>query len=180
MVIRIITVEAVREHVQTTMAEAAIQRLIDDADQTVVDTYGAHGPTVQTDDLRSGPDDRLLFLQRPAATITTVTEYVDETNLTALDPTDYRLINGGTTLERITSGANVRSSWGFRTLVVYVISSDENPRRRGVVIDLVRLAINNPGGITRERAGDYSVEHGSYEEQQGKILGRLRKMGISV
>ena len=177
---RIITVAELKENVETTLAEGAIQRLIDDADQTVVDAYGAHGPAVQTDDLRAGPDDRFLFPHRPIALVTTVTEYVDETNLTVLDPTDYRVLNKGTTLERITSGVNVRNSWGFRTLVEYVISSDSNPRRRGVVIDLVRLAINNPGGITRERAGDYSVEHGSYEEQQGKILGRLRKMGISV
>ncbi len=177
---RIITVAELKENVETTLGQGAIQRLIDDADQTVVDAYGAHGPAVQIDDLRSRPDFVHLFLSRPAAAITTVTEYVDETNSTVLDPTDYRLLNGGTTLERITSGVNVRSSWGFRTVVTYVISSAQNPKRRGVVIDLVRLAINNPGGIIEEKAGDYMVKHGSYEEQGDKILARLRRMGISV
>ena len=176
---RIITVADLREHVETDLPEAAIQRLIDEADQLVVESYGAHGPATQTDDLRSDVGMTLIFPQRPVDSVTTVTEFTSATTSKVLDPTDYTVGHGGKSLERLTTGPNPSLSWGYKVLVAYVIATTENPRRRGAVIDLVRLATVHTG-LHSERAGDYSATSVDYETERGKILSRLGGLNVSV
>lgn len=177
---RIITVADLREHVETDLPESAIQRLIDDADQLVIDTYGAHGPAVQTDDLYVDDGSEYVFPQRPVDAVTTVTEYTSETTSKVLDPTDYRLLHNGQSMLRLRNGTNPAVGWGYRVVVAYVITTAENPRRRGVVIDLVRLSINHSSGLRSERAGDYSVSYGNSEKERSKILRRLGGVNVSV
>ena len=176
---RIITVADLREHVETDLPEAAVQRLIDEADQLVVDAYGAHGPATQTDDLYGDAGSEYVFPHRVVDAITTVTEHSSETTSKVIDPTDYRVLNGGTTLLRLRNGTNPSIGWPYRVVVAYVISTAENPRRRGVVIDLVRLAAVHTG-LRSERAGDYSAQSVDYETERGKILGRLGGVNVSV
>lgn len=177
---RIITVADLREHVETDLPESAIQRLLDDADQLVVDTYGAHGPAVQTDDLYGDSGSEYVFPTRPVDAVTTVTEYTSETLSTVLDPTDYRVLHNGQSLLRLRNGSNPSVGWPYRVVVVYVIATTENPRRRGAVIDLVRLSINHSSGLRSEQAGDYSVSYGNSEEERNRILRRLGGVNVSI
>ena len=177
---RIITVADLREHVETDLPESAIQRLIDDADQFVVDTYGAHGPATQTDDLYVDSGSEYVFPTRPVDAITTVTEYTSETTSKVLDPTDYRLGHGSQSLLRLRNGSNPAVGWGYRVVVAYVIATTENPQRRGVVIDLVSLSINHSSGLRSERAGDYSVSYGDSADERNKILRRLGGVRVSI
>lgn len=177
---RIITVADLREHVETDLPEAAIQRLIDEADQLVVDGYGAHGPAAQTDDKYPDVGMPLLFLERPASAVTAVTEYANASNSKLLVANDYRLEFGGQALRRLTTGTNIAAVWPWRVLVTYTISVTENPIRRGVVIDLVGLAVNAGRGVKSERAGDYSVTFADGEKQREDILGRLGGLNVHV
>ncbi len=175
---RIITVAELRENVETDLPESAIQRLIDDADQLVVAAYGANGGATQTDDLAVDPSNTLIFPSRPIDAVTTVTEYTSETLSTTLDLTDYRVGHDGQSLLRLTGGSNPAASWPYRVVVVYVVATTDSPRRRGVVIDLVRLATGHTG-LRSQRAGDYSEQSVDYETERSKILGRLGRMGVS-
>ncbi len=177
---RIITVADLREHVETDLPESALQRLIDDADQMVVDTYGEHGPATQTDDLYGDPGSEYVFPERPIDAVTTVTEYTTETTSQVLDPTDYRVLHQGKSLLRLRNGSNPAVGWPYRVVVAYVIATGENPRRRGVVIDLVRLSINHSSGLRSERAGDYAVSYGDSEGERLKVLRRLGRVNVSL
>lgn len=102
-----------------------------------------------------------LRLVRPAdiAQPITVTEIdpgntgnaADETILAA---SDFRVLHGGRTLQRLTGGANPRTHWAPLVRVAYtpvglVAARDE------VTIKLIALDLSYRGALRSERAGDY-------------------------
>lgn len=162
----------VRQHVETDLGDGALQRLIDDADATIVDRYGPHAGNLTLD--TEGDGGALLFVDRPAGTIVSVTEYVirQENVGVLLDPADWRALDGGHRLERLTSGPNARTTWGERVVVVYA-PSDEGARRTMMEIDLVRLAASYEP--YDETVGDWAARRREYEAERQAILGRMRR-----
>lgn len=173
----LIDVATARQHVETDLGDAAVQRLIDDADAAIVDRYGPHagnvtaelGPTGEYGD-NQGP---ALILDRPATAIVSATEYVFRADAAGvlLNANDFRLLSPHQ-LERLTTGANPRLAWGERVVLVYA-PSDEAARRTFMEIDLVKLAAKYEA-VSSERFGDYSATHKDYERERQGILGRLR------
>ena len=172
---RIITVADLREHVEADLAESALQRLLDEADQLVVDRYGAHGGASVEDDLEGSQP--YVFLTYTSSSISVVTEYMSATSSKVLSPTDYRVGHGGKSLLRLTTGGTPALQWGPRVTVAYVVAVAQNPRRRRVVIDLVRLALSY-NALRSEGAGDYSSQSVNYEQERNRILKSLG--GINV
>ena len=64
----------------------------------------------------------MLYLERPAESITSVTEFwgdpYTETE-TVLDPADYRLLYGGRALGRLATGSHSRIWWSGRVVITY-------------------------------------------------------------
>ena len=172
----LITVTQLREHVETDLVDAALQRVIDDADAAIVERYGAHtGNVVET---RAGGG-RLIFLERPVTAVVSIAEYngmpFDET-LTNLVADDYRLWYGGRAIERLASGTNARTAWGDR-VVITTTPAAETARRTRVEIDLCRVALTYAGVVKNESAGDYesggSVAPASYQAEREALLDEL-------
>lgn len=114
----------------------------------------------------ANPGDRLLTTLRLIRPIDTaqaiaVTE-IDPGNTglasheTELAPTDFRILHGGRTLQRLTGGPNARTHWAPMVRVTYTPVGLASAREE-VTIKLVALDLSYRGAIRSERAGDYQV-----------------------
>jgi len=167
-----LTVAQFREHLETDLLEAALQRHIDDAEQEIDRKVGALA--TETDYARNVGSANALFLKRRAFTITTVVEELEATEgtftPTTLDPTDHRLIEGHQ-LVRLSSGVNPRATWGDLVTIIYV-PEDDTAMRLGVTIDLVKLAVQF-SGLDSEKVGDWSVSQSKYAAKKTEVLQKL-------
>src|SRR4051812_3591782 len=98
----LLTVDQFREHVETSLVDDAIQRLLDDAEAEIIRYAGALGSRTELVDGGSGR----LVLTRPVGSITSVTETFGTTD-TILAADDYRQRNVYV-LERLYTGTNGR------------------------------------------------------------------------
>lgn len=132
-----ITLDELRAHVETGITDDALARLLTDAVAEVENRFGTDA--AQT--VRVGGGYGSLRLQRPALTVTSVVER--DANLVesyTLSATDYVLLNGGRTLNRLEGGSWARTSWMPLIDITYTPKPEQALRDR-VVIDLVRLAV---------------------------------------
>ena len=155
----------VREHVETDATDAALDRLIADAEALVDRTVGPDGE--QTVELSGGA--RTLALPRPADTDQTITVETAESfaDWTAVDIGDFEAAYGGRLLRH-------RTRWPARVKVTYTPTPLADRRDR-VVIDLVHLAATYNGLLSSESAGDYTsrMDPDAYEAQRQKLAGSL-------
>lgn len=180
----LVTLAQMREHIETDLSDAELQRMIDSAEQDIVDHYGAH--LTQTDESQENKLSTHLFLSRPASTITTVTETMisdgvrTETVLDSGDESetpDYHLTSDGWRIQRLSDGTNPRSTWGDEVEVSYVPAS-EAAKRQGVLIQLVKLDVQF-NGLDVDRVGDYSREQKDYMGHRNAIMRRLSKLPLA-
>lgn len=130
----LLTVDEVRDHVETSIVDDALERLIDNADQEIIDRLGALAS--QTEVLE-GEGLEFLHLHRRASSITSAVERILETNYT-LASTDYLLLNDGYRIQRL-QGTNFPAVlWNGKVTIVYV-PADETVARKKLLVDLVRL-----------------------------------------
>jgi hypothetical protein len=171
----LITPTNIREHIETDLTDAALQRLIAAADQEIVETLGEHNPTGTVTETHVGGD-KGLFLNRPAASITSITEYRGTTT-TVLVAADWRAWYGNRVLERLSLDAtNPQGEWAERVDVVYTPVDDDNARI-GATIDLVNLAIRYTG-LQSERVGDYASTAMHHAKERGHIIARLDRKSL--
>lgn len=71
-----------------------------------------------------------------------------------LDPTDYRVVHGGRTLQRLYTGPNGRRYWAPLVTITYT-PVGEQAARDEAAIKLMMLDLSYRGGLKSERAGDY-------------------------
>jgi hypothetical protein len=166
----LLTVAQVRAHVETDLADEALERLIDDADAEIIDRAGAVDE--QTDEMHGVELATALCLSRRASEITEVVETVSEDE-TTLAADDYSLRAGGLFLDRLSTGTNGRSTWGDSVVVTYT-PVDRTARRTRVLIDLVKLSVQY-NALRSESVGDYSATSAEYETERERLLGRLRE-----
>ncbi len=175
----LLTLTQMRVHIENDLSDEELQRVIDAAEQDIVQRYGPH--VTQTDELDECRLSTALFLTRPASTITTVTEEFNiagDIDQTVLSANDYALTADGFRLRRLSSGDNPRATWGDIVVIAYV-PVDESSKREGVEIAMVKLDIQF-SGLDSEKVGDYAAAQVKYEENRNKVLSRLQKrMGIS-
>lgn len=146
-----------REHHPTSLVDAALQRLIDAAEGAITARFGA---IASFSDRRRGGS-LLLFLSRPAASISSVTErYGDPLGVTdvLLSANDYTLLPGGLTLRREYTGAHPADRWTDDVVVVFV-PADDSAQRTRVTIALVQLDISHNPGLSSEQIGDWSASY---------------------
>jgi hypothetical protein len=173
----LITLAELKEHVESDLSDAALQRLLDSEDAEIVKRTGAHSGAI-TETLNGR--ELLLFLGRPAAAVTSVTEYVSGGAITGetatvLAANDYRIWGSGRYLQRLPTGTNPRTFWGSRAQVVYT-PRDESAERTLVLINLCRLAVEYRG-LRTERVGDYSMTSEEYTAERERLLSQLEPSG---
>ena len=167
-----LTVAQFREHLETDLVDAALQRHIDGAEELIVKVAGELH--TETDVVRYAVGANTLFLERRASSITTVIEELEivegtfETTILAAD--DYRLLSTNQ-LKRLSSGTNPRATWGNVVTVIYVPESDAFTRL-GVTIDLVKLAVQFTG-LDSEKIGEWAASQSKYEAKKAATLQKL-------
>ena len=165
-----VTPDIFNAHFETDLSDAAIQRLIDDANEEITRRYGDNTSVTEQHILET-PNGfgglnalhvgrRHIFTKQRISSVTSVKEGVtfasaDLTTLVA--DTDYRVIKNGWILERI------GTDFLQRVEIVYVPVTDVSRRDR-VTIDLVKLAIQYQG-LKSEKVGDYSASHPDYTQR---------------
>lgn len=168
-----LTLDEIREHVETGLVDDALERLLVEAQAQV--TARAKSDASLTVSVEAYG--RYIRLQRPALSITSIAEFNDQRYpLYTLLPADYELQYGGRIIRRLTGGTTFYAdrSWAPVVVISYVPVPEQAIRDR-VVIDLVRLAVqyNALGQETfGGRTGYQSISIDYFNERE-RILGGL-------
>jgi len=172
----LLSLSAIREHVETDLGDDALTRLIEDADQEIIDRLGALAEATEVK--RGGGE--MLHLDRKAQSISSAVERIGETDY-PLAANDYELLDDGYRVQRKQGDDQPASSWRGRVTVVFV-PADETAGRKRLLADLVRLAVRY-SAVGAERLGDVSVDHVDYQAEREKLFraftGRNRRLPLA-
>lgn len=179
----ILTVEQLRLHVTSDLSDAALQMLLDAAEEAINAFLGAGAGTYDAPDavneLITVQGD-LIRLSQPAESIESV---IEGTTLLAAD--DYELRSSGLTLRRLNTGTNPAQWWRRRVDVTYTPLSNAAERER-VQIALVQADLNYSPGVTSERIGDWSeafaqaTANTGYQVERAAILASLAPVAAGI
>jgi hypothetical protein len=167
-----VTVEDVRQHIETDLVDDALQRLLDAADEDL-------GSETSVVEYSTGLGRLLIFLRRPASAISSVVEHAVDGDITLVVPgtstADMRLFEDRL-LERLATGTHPASYWGEKVTITYV--PNDLRRRDRALLDLVRLSAERRS-VVSERIGDYSMQGLDAEAERKKILAAFYKDWIA-
>lgn len=174
-----LTVDDLREHVESSLTDTELGRLLDAAYETIDHAIGPGGdddyPATITEVLTVGPGD-LFMLSAPASAILSVSESRSAPTTLATD--DYQLI-GSQLVKRLRDGTHARTGWHQQVTVSYTALADEN-RRDVAAIALVNLELTYQPGVQSEKLGDHSVTYSfggsgasKYQDERAAILASL-------
>ena len=164
----ILTLAQVREHIETDLGDDPLTRLIDDADQEIIDRLGVLAS--QSETLDGG--DALLHLRRKALSITSAVERILETDYT-LASNDFELLPDGFRVQRKQGTNYPYTIWRGLTTIVYV-PADETASRKRLLVDLVKLAVAFQG-VAGSGIGDARIQHVSdYQGERNRLFDSLR------
>jgi hypothetical protein len=166
----LLTVAQLREHVETSLPDTALDRILASCEQAIatwagpleLDEGGAVGDVTER---VWAPERVLLRLHQLPTAITSVTDVRDGIE-TLLDPSGYRLVDcylrrlGGVT-------------WGEWTSVVYT-PTDDSAIRRTMLVQLCQLELNVQPGMAAQGAGPWSETYGAYLRQRNELLRAIR------
>ncbi len=171
----LLTATEMKVHIDTDLSDTALNQLISEANEEIVDSVGEHASVGTVTELLVGGE-HLIFPGRVIASITSITETRGTTD-TILVAADYRVWNDRM-IERLSLGAtNPAQWWGERVSIVYTPENDD-ARRRGATISLVKLAVAFTGQSSF-RAGDYAESTSTdILKEKGRILARLNRKSM--
>lgn len=149
----ILTVNQLREHVETDLLDDALQRLADGAEGTIIAAIGSL--TARTDVL--GGLHRSIWATAAVSAVTFIKErnFDDDTQVT-LAADDYRQ-EGGKRFIRLGNGTNPRQSWARYVEIAYTPDIDTGILQT-VQIALVKLGVVY-SGAERETDGEFEFWH---------------------
>jgi hypothetical protein len=173
-------IDRLKERIETDLSDAELQAMIDEVAAEIEARFGANAAiTVEIDqDPELGPYRRVLSLTRPIdiAQAIAVTEIEpadsgDAANETLLAADDYRVLDGGRTIQRLVDGSNGRTWWAPLVEVTYTPVSDTRQRDE-VTIRVAQIEIQYRG-LTSERAGDWQAVYPDAAAEREKLIAAL-------
>jgi hypothetical protein len=182
----LLTVDEVREHIETDLEDAPLTRMLAAADAEIVSRLGA--VAAETEVLRGGG--ALLHLRRKATVITSVVERINsgDTIEVASDdagwpnPQDYvlavddfALLADGFRVERRMGSSYPELAWRGRVTIVYT-PADETARRIQLLVDLLKLAIAF-SGLSTEDLGNSRTVALDYPAEKEKLFASFQNGG---
>jgi len=183
--------DRVKERTGSDLSDSELQAMIDGIADEIEARFGPAGPiTVELGD-PADPDartQRTLRLARQIDTAEAMTvvevdpaDTGDAAAEVALSTSDYRILHGGRTLQRLTGGPNGRAYWAPLVKVTYTPAGDAAARDE-VTIKLVQLDLSYRGALKSERAGDHSYTLSEdHADDRESILGSLaQKRGFMM
>jgi hypothetical protein len=160
----LVTVARIRAHVQTDLDDTTLQTIIDDEEAEMVRRCGAHGDgvTAVTETI-AGTTGGALFLSRPFVSITSITA-----NGSTVPASYYTAYAGQGQLVLLSGSA----SWVAPVVVTYV-PIDDRARRRMVIVELVRVALEQTSMKSESVGGEYSYSAPDWEAKRAALYRRL-------
>lgn len=173
----LVSTDEVRALVDTGLTDAELQAVIDRVESEITDEIGApygDGVTI-TETLKGGG--RNLYLKRPVSSVSSVTEYasLSDTTGNALTENEQFFVWGNQgRLERI-SAIYGDILWSRVVKVVYA-PADQREKRKGVIIDLVRIVISRSAYFQESVGGEYAYMAPSnwWESEKRRVMKRIR------
>lgn len=162
-----ITLAALREHVETDLTDAALQRVLDGAVALVDARAGAPERTIRETVYPMAGFRDYLPLSRRAGAVTSVEQYE-----TAVSAADYALDSSGYRVEHTGEGW-LADEHGYQ--VAYTVAADDGLRDM-CVIELCRLDVAHTGEQSTSVAG-VSQQQRDLRRARGDILSRLSPGG---
>ncbi|MBN9333866.1 hypothetical protein [Devosia sp.] len=175
-------IDRVKARTGTDMADDELEAMIAGISAEIERRYGPAGEIEETvgdplDDFRWR---KSLLLARPLDTGSPVTiveldpgDTVHPDQEVTLTEADYRVLNGGRTLQRLTGGPNGQSFWAPFVRLTYT-PVGEGAARDELVIKVMALDLSYRGGLKSERAGDYQFTLGNdVADEREKLLASL-------
>lgn len=181
--------DRVKERTGSDLSDAELLSMIDAISGELDARFGSIGErTVTIGDLENPQDGvnrtlRLMIAIDDAKPVRIVEETPGNTGLeeheTELAANDYRILNGGHTIQRLISGTNSREYWAPIVRVTYSPKANF-AQREEVTIKLILLDLSYRGALRSEKAGDYSItlsgDQAADRETILKTLGDQRGM----
>ena len=174
--------DRVRDRTETDLSDDELQAMIDEAVAEIERRFGVNAALTKT----HRGDLRVLTLWRPIdeALAIAVVEINGADEELTLDATDYRVLDGGRTLQRLTTGTNGRARWD-RLVKITATPIDDAKQREEVVIKLVTIDLSYRGLDKQSRAGDWqaagSVTADAYAREREAMLSLLApRRGLQV
>lgn len=170
----LVTVEQVKARIATDLSDVAIHDVIVNEEEEVIRRYGAHGDGVISFTESREPMNGNLFLTRPFVSITSLTEHqVPGDTGTVLSASAYYAWTAQGRIERLPRG----TAWGQVVTAVYV-PVDDSAKRRRVIIELVRVALEQTATQAKSVGGEYSYTAAEFEAKRQDLYRRLSFQGI--
>lgn len=167
----IISPAILKEHFETDLSDAALQRVIDGVDADIIQFAGL---LTNISEVHAQPE-RSLFLARPASTIVSVTETRGGV-ATVLAANDYILWDGYR-VERLNTGTNAQDTWPYNTgdyVTVVYTPQDDTARRVMAAINMCKIDLQYMG-VKSQSLGDYNYTAEDAAIAKRKILATLRR-----
>lgn len=166
----LLSVAELRDHVNSGLSDARLDVIITREEAEVIDQYGAHyvdGSTTITETISGGTCN--IFLKRRLGTISSITERSTlGGTATTLTTSQYFVWPNEGRITRLSEG----TAWGRQVTVIYV-PADDRPLRKQVLIELVRLALEQTAVASENIAGEYSMTAPDWETQRKRLMKRL-------
>lgn len=167
------TLTVLRTFVETDLADAALQGIMDAADEDLTLAVGPDTADMQTEDMEG---ERFLFLRRPAAAIASITQTMGST-VTTLATDDWKKWPNNKQLERLSTGTNPSDGWYGRIEVSYT-PADLNRRNRALQA-LVQFELDYRHGKKSESIGDHAMTQEEYDAARGRIISAVRSWSFA-
>lgn len=170
----LVTVADVRRKVQTDLDDTDLLDIITDEENEVIRRCGAHGDGVTAvTEVYDGRERVNLFLRRPAVSVSSVTTAAKGGGTaSAVSATSYQVWDNEGRIEHL------GGSWGSGIVTVTYVPVDDQARRRQVIVELVRLAVEQTAMKSESVGGEYSYQAPDWEQQRARLYRRLGFMGI--
>jgi hypothetical protein len=166
----LLTVDELREHVETALPDTALERILASCELAITQwagplTFDEDGAVEDVTESVNAPGRALLLLRQAPTAVTSVLD-VHGGFETDVDPSDVRI--EGRYLRRL-----AMALWGERTVVTYT-PTDDSAIRRTALIQLVQLELNVQPGMASQGAGAWSESYGKYLRQRNELLRAIR------
>lgn len=160
--------------VETDLEDAALQVVLDAAEEDMTRAVGPEGGMIEEREMDGQAD---LWLERPAESITSVTETDDAGTVTTLVAADYRLHPNRMRIRRLATGTNQSTGWTGTVTVSYV--PDDLAARNRALVGLVELTLAFRPGAASESVGDFSRTHQDYDRERARIISQAQSRAVA-
>jgi len=166
----LLTVAELREHVETSLPDSALERILAGGELVIAQwagplSFDEDGLIVEVTDVASAPGRTLLRLRQVPTAIASVVD-IHVGIETEVDASEYRIEERY--LRRL-----AMALWGEWTRVTYT-PIDDSAVRRTVLVQLCQLELNVQPGMASQGAGPWSESYGKYLRQRNELLRAIR------